>query len=190
MQTDEILRQLVAIADADGEQIQHRAGTPPNRGACILMTAIGCEVLARFNIRAAPFSVHVLACNAAYLHWEELGRPGLPPPDACWVDTRTLAPSSDRIQDGFAGHLLVHLPDYDCLLDLDLRQFARPAHQLRLPGAAIFEWPKGLTFKSQPFAGGAEVWISATPELTPKVGPELLDVAAHFASEIVSKIRG
>lgn len=101
---------------------------------CVLSTRVGVDVLRYFGVPAEPELVQTFAFSPAYVEWVNAGGDpnGTPhdewPPGA-WsvgIDLRPERPG------GFPGHVVVRLAD-DALLDLDARQFARPAYGLVVP---------------------------------------------------------
>jgi hypothetical protein len=120
------------------------SGTTKPGPHCVLSSAIGQMVLARFGIQADPFVAEVMICNEAWVHWAEddfvggrdaqeargaymiTNRPG---PD---VSLPSLNPVTGPAWD---GHLALRVDDR--LVDLDLGNFARPTKNIYLPPAFV-----------------------------------------------------
>ena len=113
-------------------------------GRCVLATAIGIDVLERFDVAAVPVSVRLRLANGAYLAHAERGMSavGNVANGGHLIDTGSDADpltgttTSDR---GWHGHLVMALPGVS-LIDLDLQQLHRPQYGIVLPLAARFEW--------------------------------------------------
>jgi hypothetical protein len=116
---------------------------------CVLATTVGQMLLARFGIRAEPYSVSVMICNEAWVQWDAAKRPGgvdeqmrrgayllsnQPHFEGTSFNTGQVPP--DKAWD---GHLVLKVVDgaKTWLVDLDLGSFNRPAHHIHLPGGIV-----------------------------------------------------
>jgi hypothetical protein len=137
-----ILQRLII----DGRQHLNAVVREP---ACILCTAIGCDVLKTFGIDARPLSVQVDVVNQAWLTWTDDGRPGGPTGGlarGAWAitcggedtDPTHFSPTLLPVEPGKAwdGHLVIQVEEG--IIDLDLLAFSRPTKNLVLPAAALF----------------------------------------------------
>jgi hypothetical protein len=147
---ESVFARLIDIAPAEIATVAHL----PER--CVLATAIGCQVLAYFGIEARPRPVTAAICNAAFITWWESGRAGgveAAQAAGAW-SLLPDAQASERAADGrrrWNGHLVIDVPSAHALIDLDLRQFRRPAKAIELPDAALFQYEEGIaagTFES------------------------------------------
>ena len=124
MSTAEILERLIETAPA----VIAATAKPEVAGRCILATRLGLEVLRACGVQAEPWPVEALALNAAGVAWEDRGRQG----DPRALGVRILHVSPDAEGPGIGGHLLIRvraadLPGGWAVVDLDARQFQRPA---------------------------------------------------------------
>lgn len=114
---------------------------------CVATTRIGIDTLARFGIEAGPLSIDLRVFNAA--QWIRDGAPG---GDAemrarggyqlsnVRDGAPSLPPTREHVGRSWDGHLVVHVPRCRCLLDLDMRQLARPEFAIELPDAMVIPW--------------------------------------------------
>jgi hypothetical protein len=118
---------------------------------CVLATAVGVAVLREFRVEARPLSVCVDVWNAAFAEWVNAGYPGgedgYRTSGAWWLrtaeerqdidDARRLRPAPRK---PWNGHLVVEVPQYQLILDLDAQQLGRPERNMPMPPAAAFAW--------------------------------------------------
>jgi len=143
MRPSKVIRRLVELA-------------PPTiapfmrcHGYCVAATRLGIDTLARFDIAAEPLPVTVRAINPAGVRWFDEGCPG----GADEYHRRGgymvsndpaggvfLPPTRPVIGPTWDGHLVVHVPTCDVMLDLDARQLARPERGLEVPSALCLPW--------------------------------------------------
>lgn len=114
---------------------------------CVLATAVGQMVLARFGIEAEAYPVAVAVCNRAWIRWKADGHPGgkeeqqrrgawLVSNNPDWKGETVQLVKSDAPWD---GHLVLRVRDgvQTWLVDLDLGSFNRPQHAIMLPGGLV-----------------------------------------------------
>ena len=123
------------------------------RHRCILATAVGLDVLAVFDVPAAPLAVLVDLVNQRYLDARAAGFSAASA-IATGGHVITTAPPeyTDVPGNAWAGHLVICT--HGGLIDLDLQQFRRPAFGLELPAAAQFAWRDGLRAREFEVPGG------------------------------------
>lgn len=128
--------------------------------ACILATAIGIDVLKEFGIEARPLSVQVDVVNRAWLDGDVAAAwrlsAGYPPEEAA----KMLAPRTNVPTSPWDGHLVIELVGRAALLDLDLKQMARPRHRIVVPPVGWFEGWNG-TAGEWPLADGGRIFYRA-----------------------------
>lgn len=117
-------------------------------GRCVLATRVGYDVLRACGIEAEPIAVIIDVANAPYFAWaahggtrDEFRASG------CWLISNDpvtpmdeLPPQVPRPPRGTNQHLVLHVPAVAALVDLDLRQMARPQHQILPPDAIMLPW--------------------------------------------------
>jgi len=198
LSTIEVVRQLQAITEVYGVRLQRAAGLPGDAGGCILMTAIGCDVLRTLGLTADPYPVSILGQNASYRAWAGSDRSASKPPDAYAFGDKGAYEAVHRpngpsdVPDGeLRGHLMIHLPVDELLVDLDLRQFSRPEQGFTLPATMWWPWPTGKSSAIWEFPEGGSLSIRYTPEdySSRASGLEFGDVRARVVPLIVQAIR-
>jgi len=149
------------------------AATTRVRARCIAATALGCDVLHAFDIQAEPFPVVVELANRAFLAAQARGA------DEVTAIARGghVMLVGDSGPDGWGGHLMIRLPRYHALIDLDFQQFDRPRQQIEAPPAELFPWPDGTTSRAFTGAHGARLSIASTGDRTFERSPDWWDVA-------------
>jgi hypothetical protein len=139
---------------------------------CVLATRIGIDVLQEFGIHAEPAAVRLTIVNAtmrAYLN-------ARPEPTATLTADEVQAIHATgawaldvgdgrAVGDGWNGHLMIHLPKAQQLLDLNFSQFNRHDKDIRVSDAALFPWPTGRT-KGYWTKGGLGISVHLQPENT------------------------
>jgi hypothetical protein len=132
---DKVINRLMEFAPSlIGDKVRVHA-------RCILATKIGIDVLAAFDIKADPCPVRIVMANRRYVRALE---DGASPVTAIATGGHLMVTSDHpNTAQAWSGHLMIHVPAKQVLLDLDFRQFSRPAHGINLPETALFEWPTG-----------------------------------------------
>ena len=135
------------------------------RARCIVSTAIGCDVLDHFGITADPFPVLVQIVNSAFVAAQ---RRGADPVTAIARGGHILTIDPDRHTDpdGWPGHLMIHVPRCQVLIDLDFQQFDRPRQSIHADAAEVLPWPTGTTSRTFQDPSGAQLLIEATTDFT------------------------
>lgn len=123
---------------------------PDVHGRCVAATRAGLDVLNRFGIDAEPLAVDVRAFNPAAVQWILDGSPGGPEEftrRGCYMLTSdvpdgapVLPPTRPNGGRGWGRHLVLRVPSRGLVLDLDMRQLARPEFGVDVPDAAAFTW--------------------------------------------------
>lgn len=100
--------------------------------ACILATKAGVDALRYFGVRAAPLPVQLEVLNPVFAaHIEAGGDPGALTVDSgAWVVA--IDPDTPTNREGWNGHLVLHLPDTNELVDLTLDQTRRRHKQIEV----------------------------------------------------------
>jgi len=114
-----------------------RAVTTRNR--CVFATGVGIQVLRYFGVDGVPYLVNAGAMNQEWADWERAGREG----DPVALGAYAVVVSDEAQGPGLSGHLVIHVPAWETLLDLDLQQFRREHKGIRPPDAAAFEFRMG-----------------------------------------------
>ena len=117
------------------------------RASCIASTRIGIDVLEYFGIKAEPVSLFLIILNDEAMKMlteeektmqdvkEATEKRGLGEPGGPW----TMGIGADvENGDGWAGHLMIGLPEDQVLLDLSIDQASRPHKNLVLEQPAAF----------------------------------------------------
>lgn len=134
-----------------GPQVLAANVDPQMHARCIRATRLGVDTLARFGVIALPWPVICDVGNAILMQWLAEGSPG---GDAeqqrrgGWLlsnDPKYTGPALPSQVDygpgpGMPVHLVVRVPEWGCIIDLDMRQFNRPAKAIQLPAAAALPW--------------------------------------------------
>lgn len=134
--------------------------------ACVLSTRVGLDVLEQFGVPAAPLSVAVFLANAATVAWWACGRPGgetgLLKAGGYMLDTEGGFVKNPPPGKPWNGHLAIELIEHGALLDLDIRQMARPAHGIEVPAVGFFSWDGNAI--TAPLSRGAQIVYRAKRE--------------------------
>lgn len=144
------------------------------RSRCILATAVGLDVLTRFEIAAVELPVTVRIVNARFVKAVEAGA-SIATAIATGGHLMVPAEGDEVDAKSWGGHLLLHLPGRALLADLDFQQFNRPARGLRFRDAELFDWPAG-TQRREYVRGGGRVEIQATEDRTFERAPDWTEV--------------
>src|SRR5262245_4445272 len=141
LKAEALLRGLIAHGPSIiGQHTRHH-------GRCVLASRIGLDLLQRHGIEAVPMAVQVAAMNRAWIDWaarhgtlDEFRTSGARivsnAPRWRRLCGASRVPSPDRI----AYHVVLMLPEHNAILDLDVRQLARPAYGLTPPDALLLAW--------------------------------------------------
>lgn len=111
----------------------------PGHHRCVLSTYLGEAVLKQFGIRTERWPCEIVVRGVS-----------------TFVAVATAKKPEGALEvgpgDGYAGHLVVLLPDDKLMLDLDLGQFHHPLQGIVVPKAAAFEWrePGVITYHLGP----------------------------------------
>lgn len=110
---------------------------------CVLSSALGQMVLARFSITAKPWPCTLRVANHACATWEAEGRPG-GAEEACrrgayLITNSPNDPMGDRrpVFAPWDGHLVLRVGHR--LIDLNVGAFTRPDHDIQLPQAMTLQ---------------------------------------------------
>ncbi len=167
MTPTKVIRRLIDVAPP----IIAENARVPNR--CVLATAIGVATLARFGIEAAPLAVSVRLANAAYMRWLEEGEPGGADEavrrGAFVLDTSAgrLGPAGLSVMEitgrAWNRHLVILVPDRECVIDLDAQQLNRAERGVHVPSALVLNWPRGELERTWPI-GASCLYLRAEPQ--------------------------
>lgn len=137
---------------------------------CILATRVGLKALAMLDIKALPMSVHTIVHNHTMIQFlRQVDRDKLVPTAADWAQLKADGGWTvdmgdiDAPGDGWPGHVVIHVPDQEVLIDLDLQAMHRPLKGIKLPPAAAFPWRRGTTVQEFPGPNGCWVGIREEP---------------------------
>lgn len=179
MKTNAVIERLVALAPDVCVRTAAARGGVLLDNRCILMTAIGLDVLKDFRILAEPLSVRAMLANKAWLNWMqepsfsdrsvlERDRRGAWMLDVATPEALCAAgihADDWQVESGtnhWHGHLVIYLPDRATVIDLNLGQFARPAKAIFVPPAGRFTFVNGDCCYHLPH--GAELRYVARPD--------------------------
>ena len=159
-----IVQRLVDVAPAI------IASWAKNGGRCILATKVGIRALQEFNIVARPLSVRTVIHNRIMLDFlAKIDREQLTPTKADWQKLKDEGGWTVDVGDrtapgpGWAGHVVVHVPDLQVIVDLDLQALHRPHKDIHLAPAAVFQWPTGSTVREYVSQRGFSIGIKEEP---------------------------
>lgn len=173
-------RKVLARLVEFGPQVIEPWTRIPNH--CVLATAIGIDVLARFNIPAEPLACEVKLANRAWLagvaacppdlepDWVALGARG-----AWLVATDTPGLVGPGM---WAGHLVISLPHMGAVLDLNLGQMNRPTKAIEVPSAALFPFTPPRVVYDLPH--GCELAIQVSADTSWRGAPDWFDESRRF----------
>lgn len=151
------------------------AATTRTRARCIAATALGCDVLHAFDIQAEPYPVIVSLANAAYVAAEKRGA------DPVTAIARgghlMIVGDEGREPNAWPGHLVIRLPQWRALIDLDFQQFGRPKQNIHVDAAEVLPWPAGTTSRRFRGPDGAELVITASEDDRWQRSPDWCDEA-------------
>lgn len=186
MEPAELIKKLVEVAPA----IIDRNGYPRYplgaRGRCIASTRIGIEVLKAFGVEAIPVPVNTRLANEPYLlaldnriTWAQAHKRG-----AWLIEVDVGSPQDDL---SWPGHLVIGLPQFNGLIDLDLVQFDRPLKNLHVPEAVSFEvdklWWNGKRLTFYALEGGGRLFLEKLVTYPPfEVSPDWYDYPRWWRS--------
>jgi hypothetical protein len=155
---------------------------------CIAATAVGCDALCAFDIEAEPYPVAIEIANRAFL---DAKARGADPVTAVARGGHILVMNHEPVPGGWPGHLMIQLPAHGLLLDLDFRQFGRPAQRIAAAPAEVFPWPAGTTARSFEIPDGARLAIQATGDRTFERSPDWYDRNRRgpMVAELIRAIR-
>lgn len=155
---------------------------------CIAATAMGCDVLRAFDIRAEPYPVAIEIANRAFV---EAKARGADPVTAIARGGHVLVMNPDPVPNGWPGHLMIHLPTMGLLLDLDFRQFRRVQQDIAAAPAELFPWPAGTTARTFENPDGARLVIQATDDRSFERSPDWTDTGRRrqAVAELARAIR-
>ena len=162
------------------------------RARCILATAIGLDVLAAFEIAAEPWPVALTLANGIYLARIAAGEhPAMAVTRGGHVMQTADQEEYDRRLGQWSGHLVIHVPAAEALIDLDLQQLARPERGIVLPAAVVLAWPAGTRRREYALPGGGQLAVLATGDRTFTGGRDWTDAAkrAPLVEQVVRAIR-
>jgi len=143
------------------------------RARCIAATAVGLDVLHVFGIMADPFPVLVELHNAAFV---AARRRGADVVTAVARGGHILVTSPESTADGWPGHLMIHVPRHQTLIDLDFQQFRRPHEHIKADAAEVLHWPTGTTSRTFQDPTGAQLIVEATTDHTYRAARDWYDV--------------
>lgn len=161
MTETKILKRLAAF----GPPIIDR-GSKPTGGHCVLATRVGIMALRHFGIQAQPLPVRLVIHNAVVVALLERVRE---PSADDWAAAKAAGGWTVDVGhpeapgDGWTGHLVVHVPTHQLLMDLDLGQYARPTKQIKVCSGQVFSWPHGTEIREWPLPGGGILAIKEEP---------------------------
>lgn len=162
MTETKILARLMQLAPAI---IEVNART---RNRCIMATRIGIDTLRALGITALPLSVQTTVANVAYQRFvDSLGGrvPTKEDVDIVKATGAWVVDGGDPTApgEGWSGHLVLHVPKHQGLIDLDFQQFHRPHKDIRVNPAELFAWPTGSTNRLYTLRNGVQVQIRENP---------------------------
>ena len=109
------------------------------RNRCVFATGVGIQALRYFGVHGEPYLVNAGAMNRQWAEWEVGGRDG----DPVKLGASAVVVSDEAQGPGLSGHLVIHVPTWEALVDLDLQQFRREHKGILTPDAAAFEFKQG-----------------------------------------------